>query len=124
MLYLGLNRETVVSEFRRLAHRNRLAPEHFLPRTFYRYRIALANVLDLREPSAAAEVGLRSSAIASDDLDSCQRVGEAAQHLGREGILAPSAAGTGTVLAVFMDMLGPESSVVPKQVELWKSLPT
>lgn len=119
-LYLGLDRETVIDEFRRMARRNRLAPDAFLPRTFYRYRVQLVNVLDLRDTDAAEAVGLAPSTLTDDDLTRCQQVGEAAQHLGREGVLAPSAAGNGTVLAVFVDRLGAESVVDPEKAELWE----
>lgn len=103
-----------------MAQRQRLAPDAFLPRTFYRYRVHLANVLDLRHPDAADTVGLTRSAITDNDLTRCQQVGEAAQHLGREGVLAPSAAGNGIVLAVFMDRLGSESVVDAEKAELWE----
>jgi RES domain-containing protein len=120
VLYLGLDRETVIAEFRRMAQRHRLAPNAFLPRTFYRYGVHLANVLDLRHPHAADTVGLTRAALTDNDLTRCQQIGEAAQHLGREGVLAPSAAGNGTVLAVFMDRLGAESVLDPEQAELWE----
>jgi RES domain-containing protein len=120
VLYLGLDRETVIAEFRRMAQRQRLAPDAFLPRTFYRYRVHLANVLDLRHPNAADTVGLTQAALTDNDLTRCQQVGEAAQHLGREGVLAPSAAGNGTVLAVFMDRLGAESVVDAEKAEQWE----
>jgi len=120
VLYLGLDRETVIAEFRRMAHRHRLAPNAFLPRTFYRYGVHLANVLDLRHPDATEAVGLAPSALTDNDLTRCQQVGEAAQHLGREGVLAPSAAGNGTVLAVFMDRLGAGSVLEAEKAELWE----
>ena len=122
ILYLGLDRQTVLDEFLRLARRSNRDPEDFLPRVLYRYDVSLTNVLDLREPDALDAVGLTTSKIASDDLRPCQDVGDAARHAGREGILAPSAAGPGVVLALFVDDLGARSRIQPEQLEVWEKL--
>ena len=53
----------------------------------------------------------------------CQEVGEAAHHLGREGILAPSATGTGTVLAVFVERVLPNSRLALVSTTRWDSIP-
>jgi RES domain-containing protein len=119
VLYLGLDRQTVMDEFRRLARRQRREPEDFLPRAFYRYDLRLANVLDLREADALEAVGLSVADVRSDRLDACQRVGRAAHEAEREGVLAPSAAGDGTVLAVFLDLVQPPSQIAPTRVETW-----
>jgi RES domain-containing protein len=118
-LYLGLERETPVLEFYRLAKRNGRAPEDFLPRQMYRYRIALTAVLDLRAPSARADFRLGDHSLGSDDTGRCQQIGETAHYLGLEGLLAPSAAGKGTVLAVFFDCLHANSQIQPLSHELW-----
>ncbi|MGH2742674.1 MAG: RES family NAD+ phosphorylase [Thermoleophilaceae bacterium] len=123
-LYLALERETVVREFFRLARRMGLAPEDFLPRRFYRYSFELSGLLDLREAEARAAVGLSERSIASDDLGPCQAVGEAAHYLGREGVVAPSATGAGTVLAVFFDRLTAGSFVHDLDYETWESPPS
>ena len=120
----SISRETVVREFFRLAHRMGLAPEDFLPRRFYRYSFELRGLLDLREAEARAAVGLTEANIASDDLGPCQAVGEAAHYLGREGVIAPSATGAGTVLAVFFDRLTAGSSVHDLDYETWESPPS
>ena len=121
VLYLGLDHQTVSDEFLRLARRSRRDPEDFLPRVLYRYDLHLADVLDLQEPDALGGVGLTASLAASDDLRPCQDLGDAARHAGREGILAPSAAGTGVVLAVFVDDLGAGSRITPEQLEAWEN---
>lgn len=58
MLYLGVSRDVVVAEFRRLASKQGISPASFLPRTFYTYEVELHSVLDLRSPSSRAAVGL------------------------------------------------------------------
>ncbi len=123
MLYLGLDRRTVVDEFERLARRQRRDPADFLPRAFYRYVLVLQNVLDLRDAAALEASGLSPAELTSDQLEACQRVGLAAHHAGREGILAPSAAGDGTVLALFLDGMQPGSTISPTQMEIWESAP-
>lgn len=123
VLYLGLDRRTVVDEFERLAHRQRRDPGDFLPRAFYRYDLVLQNVLDLRDAEALEAIGLSAAELASDQLAACQRVGHAAHDAGREGILAPSAAGDGTVFALFLDGMQPRSTIAPTRMELWESAP-
>lgn len=123
VLYLGLDRRTVVDEFERLAGRQRRDPADFLPRAFYRYDLTLQNVLDLRDAKALEAIGLSAAELTSDQLEACQRVGRAAHHAGREGILAPSAAGDGTVLALFLDGMQPGSTIAPTRMEIWESAP-
>lgn len=122
-LYLALERETVAREFLRLAGRVGRAPDDFLPRRFYRYSVELSALLDLREAEARAAVGLTEAHVTDDDLGPCQAVGEAAHYLGREGVIAPSATGAGTVLAVFFDRLAAGSFVRELDYETWQSRP-
>jgi len=110
-LYLALEPTTVQAEFARMAALQGLALSAFLPRRMYRYEVNLTAVVDLRAPGARRALDLTDDQRSADDLQACQTVGEAAQYLGREGILAPSATGSGTVLAVFFDRLQPGSIV-------------
>jgi len=121
VLYLGLDRETVTNEFLRLARRSRRDPEDFLPRVLYRYGVDLTNILDLQEAEALDTVELSASMAASDDLRPCQKVGNAARDTGREGILAPSAAGPGVVLAVFIDNFAVKAHIRPERLEVWET---
>lgn len=123
VLYLGTTTETVVAEFHRLAARQLLAPGSFLPRTLYTYDIDLQNVLDLREPENHAALGLDIKSLTADDLSACQAVGEAAFTCGREGIVAPSATGIDSVLAVFPERLAPGSAVRDVSAEVWETVP-
>jgi RES domain-containing protein len=121
-LYLAESRETVEAEFRRMAGRQGLDPAQFLPRRIYRLEAELQAVLDLTEPAALAPA-LAELDLSSEDLSATQAVGEAAQYLGREAILAPSATGAGLVLAVFIDRLLPESRVEALDFEEWAEAP-
>jgi RES domain-containing protein len=124
VLYMGLSKLAVISEFHRLARRQHLAPESFLPRSFHTYAVDLRELLDLRNVSARVHVGLADADLTADALGPCQAVGEAAYACGREGIIVPGATGNGDVLAVFIARLGPESSVNDVAEELWETVPS
>lgn len=117
-LYLAESNATVEAEFRRMAERQDLALEQFLPRRIYRIDVELQAVVDITQPASLAPA-LAKLDLSSEDLGATQAVGEAAQYLGREAILAPSATGTGLVLAVFIDRLLPESRVEAVDFEEW-----
>ncbi|MBA3808933.1 MAG: RES family NAD+ phosphorylase [Solirubrobacterales bacterium] len=122
-LYLALERETTVLEFYRLVKRQGRTPEDFLPRRMYRYDIALTAILDLRDPPIRVALQLSETDLRSDDAAKCQQIGESAHYLGLEGILAPSAAGEGNVLAVFFDRLHADSQVRDLDHEPWTAPP-
>ncbi len=79
-------------------------------------------VLDLREPSALHQVGLDLEDISDDDRTACQAVGHAAYFLDFDGVLAPSATGTGLVLAAFETRLHPEQLTVEQSEPLTEEL--
>lgn len=122
-LYLGLDVETVADEFHRMARRQGLRPDDFLPRELHRFDVRLAAVLDLREAEARRAVDLSDRQLRADDPGRCQEIGEAAHYVGLEGILAPSAAGPGTVLAIFLEKLRPGSLLEPLSSEAWDTPP-
>jgi len=111
VLYCGLDVSTVVDEFHRLARRQGISADGFLPRDLCRLSVDLNSVLDLRGNAARRTIGLTDRELRSDDLSACQAIGAAAHSVGIEGILAPSAANGGTALAVFLDALRPDSAI-------------
>lgn len=121
-LYLADRKATVEAEFQRMARRQGLSPSSFLPRRLYRLEVELQAVVDLTGAQAFPEA-LADVDFGSDNLAATQAIGEAAQYLGREGILAPSAAGDGNVLAVFIDRLMPDSRVDDIDFEVWTESP-
>jgi hypothetical protein len=58
------------------------------------------------------------------DAKRCRLIGEVAHQPGLEGILAPSATGVGTVLAVFFDRLRADSHIRDLDYESWIGPPT
>lgn len=123
-LYLALAQATVVAEFYRMAERQGRAPEDFLPRQMHRYDVTLAAALDLRVPVAQDSLDLTPEALRALDARRCQEIGAAAHYLGFEAIVAPSATGNGTVLAVFFESLRAESNVISVEDEDWLALPS
>jgi len=85
--------------------------------------VRLAGVLDLREAEARRAVDLSDRQLRADDPGPCQEIGEAAHYVGLEGILAPSAAGPGTVLAIFLEKLQPGSLLETLSSETWETPP-
>ena len=122
-LYLALEHGTTISEFHRLAARQGRAPEDFLPRRMYRYGVVLSSMLDLRDVEVRASLDLSDTELKANDAAKCRLIGEAAHYLGLEGILAPSAAGEGTIIAVFFDRLRADSEIRPIDHESWTASP-
>ncbi|MBA3234480.1 MAG: RES domain-containing protein, partial [Chloroflexi bacterium] len=73
------------------------------PRRLSTIRVRLSRVLDLTRPDVCAALGVSENDLTDDEVALPQAIGEAAHHLGYEAILAPSAAGDGNVLAIFLD---------------------
>ena len=66
---------------------------------------------DLTDPAALRALEVTEEQLCSTDAGACQQIGEAAHHLGREGVRAPSATGAGEVVAVFIERLLPTSGL-------------
>jgi RES domain-containing protein len=122
-IYVAVTRETAIAEFNRMAARAGRRPEDFTPRRLYTFELRLHGLVDLRPTDARTAVDLDDDDILGDDASACQAVGEAAETLGREGIIAPSATGLGIVLAVFFDRLGADSEVAVRGHETWTAPP-
>jgi RES domain-containing protein len=108
-LYLAESVEIAAAELRRLADRQGREISDFMPRHLLEYRVALSGLLDVTNSDAQSSVELTTAELGGDELGPCQAVGEAAHHLGREGVIAPSAAADGRILAVFVERLRPDS---------------
>ncbi len=80
-------------------------------------------MLDLREQTARRQIELTDADLVAAEAVVCRGVGAAAEQLGLEGILAPSATGEGAVLAVFYDHLRAESLVRDLDYETWITPP-
>jgi RES domain-containing protein len=102
VVYTALDVRTVDDELVRSAARSGIDPATLAPRRLFTIRVRLSRVLDLTDPSVRDRLGVAVDDLTSDDLTITRAIGEAANHIGIEAILAPSAAGPGQVLAVFL----------------------
>lgn len=118
-LYLGLTTDVVAAEFHRMARLNRRTVADFLPRELYRIDVSLRTVIDLRDRATAGQLGIDPWTLTGDDRTWTQAAGDAVHYLSIEGILAPSATGTGDVLVVFTDILGASSVMTPTHLGRW-----
>lgn len=99
-VYLARPLATCRAEFHRMAAGQGSGTESFLPRTVHTIAVTDLQVTDLTAEGAMAAVGLSIEAL-DGPFEACQFVGDVASTLGLGGVLAPSASGSGEVLAVF-----------------------
>ena len=103
VLYTALDVATVDRELERQAARAGLVVAAMGPRKLGLIHVRLSRVLDLTSEKVQHAVGCTKSDLTSEDSRIPSEIGEVAHHVGYEAILAPSATGSGTVLAIFLD---------------------
>lgn len=118
-LYLAESEQVAEAELKRLARKAGTAVADMLPRDLLTYEIELIDVVDLTAQEAQEAVGLSSSGSELVPLKRCQQIGATAHHLGREAVLAPSAAGRGRILAIFLERLGADSRCELVETSEW-----
>lgn len=107
VIYLAMSIETAAAELRHVSARMGIALHDALPREVFAFDLDLTRVLDLRDEEKLDQLGItKDELLAADQLRS-REIGEAALRVGFQAIAAPSATGTGDVLAVLLDNLGP-----------------
>lgn len=110
-MYTALDVETVDRELARSLARAGMPPASARPRTLATIRVRLTRVLDLTDRAMMQRLGVTREEILAEDPALPRAIGDAAHRLGYEAVLAPSATGSGRVLAVFLDNLAPGSGV-------------
>lgn len=99
-----------------------MTADRVAPRRLLRCRVAVTEILDLRDKDSQRAVGLDPNALDGPHAP-CQRVGQAAHQLGLHGIIAPAATQLGETLALF-ELHLPESELPLLTGEsLWQTLP-
>jgi hypothetical protein len=130
VLYLGRPRDSVVVE----AYRHLVDDElddaqalaaTVLERRIITCRVAVPNILDLRQQTAQAAVGLSDTQLCSPvgDYVACHAVGAAAHQLGLVGIIVPAATQLGQTLALFPTNLPVEHWPTVIARDIWHGLP-
>ena len=116
-MYTALDVATVDLELERTAHRAGMTSAMMKPRRLATIRVRLSRVLDLTNPDVRAALEVSEADLTGDDPAVPQAIGETAHHLGYEAILAPSAAGTGHALAIFLDNRAADSLLEVAEVQ-------
>ncbi len=111
VVYTALDVRTVDLELARAAGRAGLAGSRVAPRRLATIHVRLSRVLDLTTEGARASLGVSEADLVADDPSIPRAISEAAHHLGYEAVLAPSAAGAGKVLAIFLDNRAADSTL-------------
>ncbi len=102
-MYTALDIATVDLELDRAARRAGMTTAMMGPRRLATIRVRFSRVLDLTKAEVRAALDVSEADLTSEDSAVPEAIGEAAHHLGYEAILAPSAAGPGHALAIFLD---------------------
>lgn len=103
VVYTAADLRIIDLELERAANRAGMSLAMMGPRRLSTIRVRLSRVLDLTRPDVRLALGVSEEDLTDDDVALPQSIGEAAHHLGYEAVLAPSAAGDGSVLAIFLD---------------------
>ncbi|HEX5375893.1 MAG TPA: RES family NAD+ phosphorylase [Solirubrobacterales bacterium] len=103
--YLADSRETAWAEWYRQIDELALRPADQLPRDLWRFEVGMDEIADLRSEAQLARVGLDIPMPRRHEWPDFQAVGEQLHAGGLKGVLAPSAArsGTGTILCLFRE---------------------
>ena len=100
VVYLCTTRACAIAEFYRLATREDEAVEEFLPRELWEIRATLRSALDLTDSRCRNLLSVSKAALVGDDYSITQEIGVAANNVGLDAILSPSATGVDKVLAI------------------------
>lgn len=111
-LYCGLSEEICWLEIEK-------RHEGPLKRTSFKLipiHLHLKKVLDLTDSRVRTQLNIKlESLIHPTDYSVTLKIARAAREAGFEGILAPSSAGSGSILAIFLDRLLPQSKVIVRK---------
>lgn len=121
VLYLCTTRPCAIAELDRLGERQSLSIDDLLPRVLFRYEVRLGSILDLTKTRVLNHLGITDRDLTQAAWSFTQELGEVSHDLGLQGLLAPSATGVDSVLAVFVDHIG-LGAAEPRQVETWESV--
>lgn len=116
-IYLASPEVTCRAEARRLIDSQGVTRVRF-PRVIHTVSVDRLRVVDLSEATLLASVGLSIEDVEADDWSPCQRVGDAVAFLGYEGLVAPSATGSGIVIVAFGPRLSLSQLIVLDSSEL------
>jgi RES domain-containing protein len=106
VLYTALAREGALAEIHLHLSRQPVFPSK-LRSVLHRLRVRTSRTLKIADLAALEGLGVNREQYQSLAYDRCQEIGDAAQFLGFNGILAPSTRSPGQNLVLFNDRLEP-----------------
>lgn len=109
-LYTSLETDTVLAELDHLRS-IQTPPTRRSGYTLHRLSVRVDHLLDLRDRELLASMGVTDDDLAGDDLTACQSVGGAAEWLGCDGLLVPSARSAGVNLVIFVNKQDPDATL-------------
>lgn len=102
-IYTSLERETALAEAEYAISVQPLRPS--VSRQMHRIKVTLDNLVDLSDLGTLGQLGINSDVLSATNYLPSQEVGEAAQWMGADGLLVPSARAIGQNLVLFVDRL-------------------
>lgn len=127
VLYLGRPTDSVTVEaYRHLVEPiEGMRPEFVGPRRLLTCKVAISQILDLRDAVVREQVGIEMPDLMTEvgDYTACHRIGVAAHQLGLHGIIAPAATGLGETFAVFERRLPAHEQPELVDEKVWETLP-
>lgn len=111
VIYTALDEATALAELAKTATQSAIPLDKLRDRKVAVIYADLGKVLDLTDPGVRKALGLKLADLIAEAPAIPQAIGSAAHALGYEGILAPSAAGAGAILAVFADNRSTRSTI-------------
>lgn len=107
VLYTSLERDGALAEIHFHLSRQPVFPSK-LRSVLYRLRVTTQRTLKIADLAALKALGISRETYASLSYERCQEIGDAAQFLGFDGILAPSARWPCQNLVLFVDRFDPD----------------
>lgn len=109
-LYTSLEKDTALAELDHLRS-IQTPPTRRSGYTLHRLFVRVDRLLDLRDGEVLTSMGVTDDDLVGDDLTACQSVGGAAEWLGCDGLLVPSARATGVNLVIFVNKQDPDATL-------------
>ncbi|KAB0676018.1 RES family NAD+ phosphorylase [Aureimonas leprariae] len=121
VLYTALERDGALAEIHFHLSRQPVFPSK-LRSMLHRLSVRTSRTLKIADLEALEGLGVSRDSYQTLNYDRCQEIGDAAQFLGFDGILAPSARWSCQNLVLFVDRLGPDDlQIVESEPIDWKA---
>lgn len=108
-VYASLTAETARAE---ALHRHSVQPTRpTKPQRLHEIRVSLLSLLDVRSLELLAELDIEPDLLKSADMSLTQQMGGAAEWLGHDGLIVPSARHAGSNLVIYVAKMSPNGEL-------------